>query len=926
MHTDLLAKLESGATLVTPNRRLALHLQREFASAQQIAGRSVWQTPDILPLSAFVERSYDGALHAADSHALPPLLSTAQETALWEESIRRSDAASGLLSPAQAAAQCRAAWQIAHAWRLLPRMRAAALQEDARAFLDWAGRYESACKQAGFSDSARSADLVAAQFAKTGINKPSTLVVYGFDIPTPQHAALFEALANAGWDIQHAQREQRDGQARQVAFATCDAEITACAKWVRTCLEANPAARIGIVVPDLNKLRNPLASTLTTVLAPAQGLPGAAGAVLPFNFSLGEALSSFALVNDALLVLDIARGQAVEFEKFSALIRSPFIAAAQQEMAQRARLDAALREACGASITLERLQRKAAHVAGRDVANDAAHDAAHDASQAPCPILLQRLARLVEQSRSLRQQRQAPAAWARDFAALLATLGFPGERIPDSHEYQTLEKFRSALATLVTLEAIAPRMRYDEALARLTRIVADTLFQPKVPEAPVQILGVLEAAGLTFDHLWVMGLTEEAWPMPARPNPFLPVAFQRAAGVPESSALLSLQLDQRITQGWLGAADEVVLSYAVRDGERELLPSPLIAALPQCDAVALKIHGWMTYREVLHATPRIERFADHHAPPLRQVGAASAGAALFRDQAACPFRAMARHRLAAQTPATPAPGLDAAHRGTLLHAVLASAWLEIKTKTRLDNMPGEELDALLFSAAQQAVTRMRQRGVDVLDGRFGELEQQRLQRLVSLWLDYERARNDFEIIACEQKSEAEAGGVRVRIKLDRMDRLADGAHAIIDYKTGVANAASWLGARPDEPQLPLYMFAAKQDIAALAFARIKLGKDLGFDGIGRVDNLMPRVTTIAKRRGAAAKKYASWEEVVDGWRREIEALGRGFAMGDASVNPKYGNETCKQCDLQALCRINEIALRATDAQEQDSAEEEGDDA
>ncbi len=922
MNTDLLASLENGATLVTPNQRLALHLQRQFDSAQQSAGRSVWPTPDILPLSAFIERSYTAVLHAVDTHALPPLLSAAQETALWEESIRRSDAASGLLSPAQAALQCRAAWQIAHVWRLLPRMRAAALQEDAKAFLDWAGRYESACRQAGFSDNARSADLIAAQLAKIGNTKTSSLIVYGFDITTPQHAALFEALANAGCNIQHAQREQRDGKAQQVACASCDAEISACAKWVRTRLDANPAAHIGIVVPDLNTLRQQLASTFTTVLAPAHGLPGAADEVLPFNFSLGEALSSFALVHDALLVLDSARGQALDFELFSALMRTPFIAGAQQEMAQRARLDAALREACGASITLERLHRTAAHVANHGVDNSVENDA----PQAACPILLQRLARFVEQSRSLRAQRQAPAAWARDFAALLATLGFPGERILSSHEYQTLEKFRGALATLVTLEAIAPRMRYDEALARLTRIVADTLFQPKAPEVPVQILGVLEAAGLAFDHLWVMGLTEEAWPMPARPNPFLPVALQRAAGVPESSALLSLQLDQRITQGWLIAAHEVVLSYAVREGERELLPSPLIAALPQCAADALKIHDWITYREVLHASRRIEQLTDDTAPPFRQVAAASAGAALFRNQAACPFRAMARHRLAAQTPATPAPGLDAAHRGTLLHAVLTSAWLQIKTKTRLDNMPGEELDALLFSAAQQAVTRMRQRGVAVLDGRFAELEQQRLQRLVGMWLDYERARNDFEVVACEQKSEAEAGGVRVRIKLDRMDRLADGAHAIIDYKTGAANVASWLGARPDEPQLPLYLFAAQEDIAALAFARIKLGKDLGFDGIGREDKLMPGVTTIAQRRGAAAKQYASWDEVLVGWRGEIEALGRGFASGVASVDPKHGKTTCAQCDLQALCRINEIALRATDTQQQDNAQEEGDDA
>ena len=65
---------------------------------------------------------------------------------------------------------------------------------------------------------------------------------------------------------------------------------------------------------------------------------------------------------------------------------------------------------------------------------------------------------------------------------------------------------------------------------RVKRLAAQTLFQPEAPDVPIQVLGVLESAGLEFDHLWVMGLTDEAWPIPARPNPFIPVALQRAAG------------------------------------------------------------------------------------------------------------------------------------------------------------------------------------------------------------------------------------------------------------------------------------------------------------------------------------------------------------------------------------------------------------
>jgi hypothetical protein len=41
-----------------------------------------------------------------------------------------------------------------------------------------------------------------------------------------------------------------------------------------------------------------------------------------------------------------------------------------------------------------------------------------------------------------------------------------------------------------------------------------------------------------------------------------------------------------------------------------------------------------------------------------------------------------------------------------------------------------------------------------------------------------------------------------------------------------------------------------------------------------------------------------------GWRYELDALGAGFAAGDALVAPKK-RDTCKHCDLHGLCRINE---------------------
>src|SRR5207244_13640639 len=76
-------------------------------------------------------------------------------------------------------------------------------------------------------------------------------------------------------------------------------------------------------------------------------------------------------------------------------------------------------------------------------------------------------------------------------------------------------------------------------------------------------------------------LTDEAWPLKSSPNPFLPLSQQRKAGIPEASAETSLALDRRITDGWKQAAGEVVFSHFTKEEDRDGLPSPLIADLPQ---------------------------------------------------------------------------------------------------------------------------------------------------------------------------------------------------------------------------------------------------------------------------------------------------------------------------------------------------------
>ena len=49
----------------------------------------------------------------------------------------------------------------------------------------------------------------------------------------------------------------------------------------------------------------------------------------------------------------------------------------------------------------------------------------------------------------------------------------------------------------------------------------------------------------------------------------------------------------------------------------------------------------------------------------------------------------------------------------------------------------------------------------------------------------------------------------------------------------------------------------------------------------------------------------SWKGLLSSWRKETNALGAGFAAGEARVDPKYGGATCRLCHLETLCRVHE---------------------
>ena len=890
---ERLARPGGGVTVLTPNRRLAAWLQAEFAHHQLARGGVLWETPDILPFAAMVERAWDEALHTGAGAALPHLASPMQQQALWEEAI---GAPAALLSPHAAATQCREAWGLLHAWRLGNRLEAHAGGEDARAFVEWSRRYARELRGHGLTDSAQLPDLAMELLAKGAVRPPGDVALFGFDIVTPQMSDFLRALAAAGCRLLTVASTSRQAQGVRVELPEAKDELEAAARWARARLERG-ARRIGVVVPDLTARRSQVQRVFATTLRPSH-LVARDEALLPFDLSLGRPLAELPLVADALQILALA-GPDIAFEDASRVMRSPFLAAAQTELAVRSRLDARLRQRAPARLGLDALLR----LCGSDKAPRA-------------PLLLGALERLAAFRKSNLFSPVAPSAWARAFSEALRHAGFPGERTLDSAEHQTLARWHELLAEFAMLERVTGKLGFSAALQRLVAMARDTVFQPEARAVPIEVMGVLESAGQEFDHLWVLGLTDAAWPLPARPAPFVPVSLQRAAGIPQSDAVSSLELDRRITQGWLRSAGEVVMSSARMAGESALSPSPLTAALPLVRAEDLALAKATALQEAMRGAAVMELLEDGAAPAVEAASRAG-GTRLFKDQAACPFRALARHRLGSQKLETPRPGLDARDRGTLVHEMMRGVWKVIGSRERLLAMEPAALRTLLEACADEAIACVKRSRGAALQGRFGALERARLVERAAEWLDLERRRDHFEVIATEEKRALAFGGISVNVKLDRLDRI-EGGLAVIDYKTGVCRTADWMGERLEEPQVPMYAASLGSEVAAVAFAVVKSGGHR-FRGIARSGEPMPKVCTIDRDRNGK-KRYRDWGQLAAGWRVSLEATGRAFAAGDARVDPKRGAATCENCDQHAFCRIAEKAPFGAAATEGESDE------
>ncbi|MCZ6709748.1 MAG: PD-(D/E)XK nuclease family protein, partial [Gammaproteobacteria bacterium] len=430
-------------------------------------------------------------------------------------------------------------------------------------------------------------------------------------------------------------------------------------------------------------------------------------------------------------------------------------------------------------------------------------------------------------------------------------------------------------------------------LAMLTQRARTVVFRERNPGVPVEVLGVEEALGSQFDALWITTLDDVTWPGSPQRDPLIPAALQ--VGVPRATSEGNLRQVQLELDVLLASASITRASFARGSDETAfkvsaLLAEPRIEPAPPPLAVA----------PAAMAAP----FPDERAPALEGTQARG-GTGVLRDQSGCPFRAFAERRLNAVDLTPPRPGLDPGQRGTVIHKALDQFWSELRGSADLAAMTPQEIERSVAGAVQTALDEFTDRYRLTLTGAGRGLEHRRAVRLLMRWVDVEKQRSEFSVIAHEREIVLDLGGLALTGKIDRLDRLADETTLLIDYKTGRTSRGDWFPEpRILDPQLPAYAVSVDPAPSAIAFARLR-PDDLGFDGLAEGEPGAPGVVPLADAR-YKFKALDSWHELLKDWHLHLEALARDFRSGNAAVDPRTAS-VCNYCHLHALCRIAERA-------------------
>jgi len=855
MYDWLTGAVADNGTVITANRRLARELLQQYTERQVAAGVLAWRPPRILAWSDWL----DGLLQEAGGQEnLPTRINHHHSALLWDRCLRK-ELDGAVVGAANLVRLSRETWQRLADWRVGIRDVARHAQtRDHRLFAAAAGRYAALLDGRNWVDEAGLPSLVGQLLDAGRLRVAGRHTFAGFDRSKPVADRLQKSLREQGCAVEFPPG-RAPGSPALLAFDNADAELRAAGSWARHCLERAPDRRVAIVVNGLERDADRLAGLVREGLLPGYRL----AAELParaLNVSFGRRLTAYPAVSTAILWLRWLTRDLGSIEVCH-LLRSPLVGSAPIE--GRARLELRLRGMPDRRWTTAMVT---AALRGKEESADATD-------------WLERVAGLTHARRTMAES-ASPAEWAIRFDDALGAAGWPGMEPLGSEDFQLVNRWRDLLNDLARMDLVSPRMSMEAALNLLESMAADSVFQPESNITQVHLLGPLEASGLEFDAVWLAGVTAAEWPPHGNPSALVSRRLQEKYGMPDAVPEDTVDYARNMLAHICSAAPDVVCSYPLSADDAEQSPSALLENLDPKNADVPPDPGW--HAAILVGSGET-RTVEDRVPAVVGEERLTGGAATIQNQLTDPATAFIGGRLGVRVLDEQATGLPPLLRGNLVHDALYQLYFDRPTRDEL--AARTDVAQRISKAVDFAFAKHEKQTDDVLRGLLS-LERERVAGLLHEFLAVDVEREEFSVVDLERKLELAEAGVRIELRIDRVDRLAGGGLAIIDYKTGAEKHFLDSKGSPREIQLVAYACALDDAVAALALANVD-SRVVGFRGAG-------------EGFGAAD----DWDERLGGWSEIVRDACKRIAAGDVSINKRQSVDEARPLNL--LSRFTEL--------------------
>ena len=813
--TALLSQCQPGTLILTSGGRLARHLKHRYRESRMAAGQMAWALPDISTLNAWTRNAWNMTWPSTRP------LSYLSCLALWREASNRVPPPEPFLPDVklfQALDQTYAVL-VRHG---LPTQGSPA---SATPLLAWRQKiieaFETLARRVKSFHPALLPARLAQAIGEGAVRLPETVVLAAFESPAPIEETLFECLARATtvtrFDLPEGIPENTVG----VVMPSRRQEVAWLARQLVMDAQSIPLDHIGVVVPDTQTYVPYIRQAFREIM----GWP-IDQTLSAYNISMGMPLLERSLVQAALLPLRFC-AQGEPRTLLLSMVLSPYYGRWTTWRDRIARADRVWRTqglAADLGSLLQTLSGPSARAGHEQAGHSADLFALLNGAE---PTLEEALGTFV----------QVPArtgsGWVHTLHTFWKIAGFPvaldeTDRGAWRHLRNVLHRVREDLKTTY--------MSLPDLMGLLHHLLFEELVHTRgSEEAGIQVLGLIESRGLSFEKLYVLGLSAGSLPGAVRPLPFLDM-WERHR-VQGATAESQYRFAQKAFRHLLACAPDITLIRPDEESAEPLAPSPFwtqTVAGEKHDVIDLwnaPDLAWARAVWLQQAKKGLEHpamFPPSDAPVGGHLLPQTLSVSHLSTAFACPFRFYAETILQVFPLDEFIIGISPLDRGNRLHNVLALFTHTCRDEGLAGTRDRAAMEGLLMTCLDRGLGpssgygKDRVTAKDALKELGWTIERRRwtgdrgdAPGLLTQWLDFELERLDEGWHwLCEESSfdglTFSGWPFSISGRIDRIDYHKDKGFMLWDYKSGDHPTRHAVVEDLIDPQIPAYVQAAKK--------------------------------------------------------------------------------------------------------------------